>query len=229
MKLGKGGIKAIVVFVAFSITVGIVYQFVKPKRVLPVINPAMFGTTELVDSTMLSINKGHTISDFTLLNQYGDTVGLEVTDGKVVVVDFFFTTCGSICPKMSRQMKRVSEAYGDEIIILSHTVLPEVDSVQTLYNYAVENNYISDNWLFLTGAKEELYRLARKSYFVVIDEPSPEGPDFIHTENFVLVDKRKRIRGKQDGTQISYYDGTNSEEVDQLIEDIQILLEEGKE
>lgn len=229
MKLGKGGVKAIAVFIAFSITVGIVYQFVKPKRVLPVINPGMFGTTELVDSSMLSINKGFTISDFSLVNHYGDSVGLEVTDGKVVVVDFFFTTCGSICPKMSKQMKRVSDAYGDEIIILSHTVLPEVDSVETLYKYAVDNAYISDNWLFLSGDKKELYRLARKSYFVVIDEPSPEGPDFIHTENFVLIDKRKRIRGKQEGSQISYYDGTNTEDVDQLIEDIELLLEEGKE
>ncbi|MFN7014533.1 MAG: SCO family protein, partial [Bacteroidia bacterium] len=160
------------------------------------------------------------IADFKLLKQNGDTVSLKNLDGKIYVADFFFTTCPTICPKMSDQMYRVYQKYLDNpnVVIVSHTVMPEVDSVPVLKAYADKYHAKSEKWIFLTGSKEEIYKLARKSYFAVITEGDGGISDFIHTENFILVDKQKRIRG--------FYDGTSKEDVDRLIKEIGYLLKE---
>ena len=155
------------------------------------------------------------------INQYSYCISEKDLDGKIYVADFFFTTCPSICPAMSKQMLRVFDEFKDnqKIMVLSHTVMPEVDSVAVLKEYALRYGIDSDNkWLFLTGDKKEIYQLARKSYFAAINEGNGDKDDFIHTENFVLIDAKKRIRG--------FYDGTSKEEVEKLIEDIHILLEE---
>ncbi|MFN4235471.1 MAG: SCO family protein [Bacteroidia bacterium] len=205
-------------FTIFLIGVLIVYFFIIPVPVLKIYKPSDINPA-LVDQDQQN-NKPHRIADFKLLNQNGDTITLKNLDGKIYVADFFFTTCPTICPKMSDQMHRVYEKYKDnpQVMIVSHTVMPEVDSVSVLKAYADKYHADADKWIFLTGPKEEIYQLARKSYFAVITEGDGGVDDFIHTENFILVDKQKRIRG--------FYDGTSEEDVDRLIKEISYLLKE---
>ncbi len=173
---------------------------------------------ELKDNTINYNEKNHRIGAFTFLDQEGDTITKKDVEGKIYVTDYFFTTCPTICPKMTAQLERVQERYKDdpEILILSHTVHPENDTVEVMARYAKSHGAIPKKWYFLTGDKEELYKLARQSYFVLkpaeVGEPGDAGSDFIHTNNFVLIDQKGRIRG--------YYDGTNPLEVDQLMDDI---------
>lgn len=190
-------------------------------RTLPVIQPKDVKK-EMVDPELLQIGMGHRIGDFTLLNQYGESITLEKVKGKVFVAEYFFTTCGTICPKMTEQMTRVQEQFrgNDAVKILSFTVNPDYDTVQILLEYAEKYGAEKEQWHFLTGSKKELYRLARKSFFVLKPAEAinlgDAGSDFIHTNNFVLVDQQLRIRG--------YYDGTSISEVNELMEDIELLL-----
>ena len=192
----------------------------KPTEVLPVYQPAQVSK-ELVDSTIQHIKKYHTISNFKLINQNGDTITQNNYKGKIYVADFFFTTCQTICPKMTNNMAKIQEAIKNdpEVMLLSHTVTPIIDSVPQLKKYALQKGVIDSKWNLVTGDKKQIYDLARKSYLVAKDVPySPN--DLVHTENFVLVDKKKRIRG--------FYDGTNLEEIKKLLHDIKVLKEEGK-
>lgn len=192
------------------------------KRNVPILNPNDINSV-LVDSTLQQKGIGHTIAPFNLINQDGKTVTNSLIEGKILIADFFFTTCPSICPKMTSQLKRVHDYFesSNQIIILSHTVWPEVDSVPVLKEYALRYDAHPKKWQFLTGSKVHLYDLARKSYFVapsLTDTNFTHGSenDFVHTENVVLVDSQKRIRG--------YYDGTDPEEMDNLILDVEALL-----
>jgi protein SCO1/2 len=191
------------------------------ERTLPIIQPKDVKK-EMVDPELLQIGIGHRIGAFSLLNQYGETISLEQVKGKVFVAEYFFTTCGTICPRMTEQMTRVQEKFrgNDAVKILSFTVNPDYDTVQVLLEYAQKYGAEKDQWHFLTGTKEELYGLARKSFFVLKPAEAMNlgdaGSDFIHTNNFVLVDQELRIRG--------YYDGTSISEVNELMEDIELLL-----
>ena len=191
----------------------------KPPQKLPVYNPSDINP-DLVDSALRSKTRLHRVDTFTLIDQNGDIVTHAYFDNKIYVTDFFFTTCQSICPIMTNQMKRVYDAYEKrpEILFLSHTVMPEVDSVAILKAYALKFGAESERWKFVTGSKKKLYELARKSYFVVNTLGNGDEHDFIHTENLVLVDTKKKIRG--------YYDGTSEQDVDRLIKELQILLDE---
>lgn len=162
----------------------------------------------------------HTVKPFLFIDQYGEKVTEENVKGKIYVTDFFFTTCQSICPVMSNQLERVYQTYhgNGDILILSHTVAPEEDSVKVLMDYARLHGVNDRQWLFLTGDKKDLYRMARQSYLLNNDEGQGDEDDFIHTQNFALVDKERRLRG--------FYDGTDSIDVSRLITDIGILLEE---
>jgi len=193
---------------------------------LKVINPYDVNP-DLVDSTLRLERTGHQISNFSFVNQYNDTITQSNLDGKISVVNYFFTTCGSICPIMNNQMKRVQEEFrkDDWLMLLSHTVWPEGDSIQRLYNYSLHYEAIPNKWWFLTGTKNDLYTMARKSYLIVPDENDPNydhgnESDFIHTENFVLIDPDKKIRGM--------YNGTNPDEISELIKDIYDLKREYK-
>ena len=194
-------------------------------KTLPIIQPKDVKK-EMVDPELLQIGMGHRIGDFTLLNQYGESITLEKVKGNVFVAEYFFTTCGTICPKMTEQMTRVQEQFrgNDKVKILSFTVNPDYDTVQVLLEYAEKYGAEKEQWYFLTGSKEELYRLARKSFFVLKPAEAinlgDAGSDFIHTNNFVLVDQQLRIRG--------YYDGTSISEVNELMEDIELLLTHDK-
>ena len=197
------------------ISVSLFYSILKPVERLPIYQPASVNS-ELVDTTIVHKINYHKISDFSLTNQNGETVTQSKYDNKIYVADFFFTTCQSICPIMTKNMKDIQDKLikDSEVLLLSHTVFPEIDSVEVLKKYAVENQVIDSKWDLVTGDKKEIYDLARKSYLAAKDNTFGEY-EMIHTENFVLIDKKKQIRG--------FYDGTNKEEIDRLYKDIKIL------
>lgn len=206
------------------IGIGFAYYFTSSKaneKSLPIIQPRDVKS-EMVNPDLLEVGIGHRIGKFAFLNQNGDTVSREDIKGKVFVAEYFFTTCGTICPKMTAQMTRVQKRFkgNDAFKILSFTVYPEIDTVEVMKAYAEKHNAINGQWHFLTGEKDDLYYLARNSFFVLKPAEAANlgdaGSDFIHTNNFVLVDQELRIRG--------YYDGTNITEVNELMEDAEILL-----
>ncbi|MFT4756379.1 MAG: protein SCO1/2 [Vicingaceae bacterium] len=205
--------------ILLCIGIGIAYEMIKNDRVLPIYSPAMINP-ELVDKSKQDVTKGHRIGDFVLTNQDGEELTNKDFDGYYYVADFFFTTCPTICPSMSAEMQRIQAEFSDDedFKILSHTVQPEVDSVPVLKEYAELYEADPTKWILATGDKKIIYNLARKSYFAAVTEGDGGPDDFIHTENFVLVDKEKRIRG--------FYDGTSPESVDKLIVDIEILSQE---
>ena len=206
----------VVLLVLSVIIITIIYQILKPNRVLPVYQPAEVNA-EMVDSSLQHVKKYHTIADFSLVNQNGEAITQKAYEDKIYVADFFFTTCQTICPIMTGHMAEIQEQLKSdaEVMLLSHTVTPEIDSVAQLKKYALEKNVIDSKWNLLTGDKKEIYDLARKSYLVAKNDGDGGKYDMIHTENFVLVDKEKRIRG--------FYDGTNQLEMDKLLNDIRIL------
>ena len=192
------------------------YQALKPEKRLPVYQPSMVNP-ELVDSTLVYVKKYHSIADFKLINQNGDTISQADYADKIYVADFFFTTCPTICPVMTANMADIQQIIkdDDEVMLLSHSVTPEIDSVPQLKKYALEKGVIDAKWNLVTGDKKQIYELARKSYLAVLTDGDGGPYDMIHTENFILVDKERRIRG--------FYDGTSSEEVAQLLEDLKVL------
>ena len=191
------------------------YVILKPIEVLPIYQPAEVNE-KLVDSSIIHVAKYHKISDFKLTNQNGKEITQANYKDKIYVADFFFTTCQDICPVMTKNMYQLQEELknDNEILLLSHTVIPEVDTVEQLKEYAIENNVDDSKWNLVTGDKKQIYELARKSYLAVEDSNFNKF-DMIHTENFMLIDKEKQIRG--------FYDGTNSEEINRLLKDIEIL------
>ena len=214
----------IVVF--FLMLVPIAYYLLSDKgqpKPLPVINPIDLQQ-EMVDPEMLRIGKGHRVGAFRFENQ--DSIWITDADmkGKISVVEYFFTTCKSICPIMNTQMKRIQKKFANQtdVRIFSFTVDPDTDTVAQMKRYASAHQAKIGQWHFLTGKKADLYGLARRSFFVLKPAEAQNlgdaGSDFIHTNNFVLVDRQLRIRG--------YYDGTNPEEVSLLQAHITQLLAE---
>ena len=188
-----------------------------PKQILPVYQPAMIDP-KLVDESIQFVKKYHTIAPFTMINQNGQTITEKDYENKVYVADFFFTTCPSICPIMTKNMFSLQEKLKTkypEVKLLSYSVTPEIDTIEQLKRYAVENKVDDKIWNLVTGDKKEIYNLARKSYLVVQNDGNGGPHDMIHTENFVLIDKENRVRG--------YYDGTDINEMDRLITEIGML------
>ena len=182
--------------------------------------------SKTVDGRQISDTVYHTISGFSLLNQDSNQVSEKIFKGKIHVANFFFTTCGTICPKMSSEMMRVQHAFEKDtnVVIVSYTVDPEHDTPLVLKEYASQHNAIKNKWFFLTGDKKTIYDLARNSYYLVAGEGDGGPEDFIHSEMFTLIDKEGRIRGGKDkrGNMLTY-DGTNILDVNRLIEDIAVL------
>ena len=163
----------------------------------------------------------HKIPDFKLVNQLGDTVSQKTFDNKIYITDFFFTTCPGICLKMTGNMQKIQEEFIDDfnILLLSHSVTPSIDSVSVLKTYADKNGIIDSKWHLVTGDKTEIYNLGRNQYFVENDLGIPKDVnDFLHTENFLLIDKNKHIRG--------IYNGLNRASIAQLITDVKLLKSE---
>lgn len=192
-----------------------------PEKRLPIMNPADVNP-ELVDSTMQHVSKYHTIADFSFTNQNGKTITQKDYEGKIYVADFFFTTCQTICPVMTTNMVEVQKAIinNPKVMLLSHSVLPDIDSVPVLKKYAIEKGVDDSKWNLVTGDKKDIYGIARKSYLAVKTGKPEELYDMVHTENFVLVDAERRVRG--------FYDGTKKEDIKRLIEDINWLSENEK-
>lgn len=220
LKFFKKSVPTLVVMGVFSvIMIYAIYNLLTPEKKLPIFNPADVNP-KLVDETLLHIRRNHKVSDFKLINQNGDTITQKDYEGKIYVADFFFTRCMTICPVMTTNMAKVQDAFinDDDVMFLSHSVTPVIDSVSVLRAYANEKGVIDEKWNITTGDKKHIYQLARKSYFAVLDEGDGGLQDFVHTENFVLVDKKKQIRG--------FYDGTDLEDINRLISDIKILQNE---
>ncbi|WP_053990011.1 SCO family protein [Mangrovimonas sp. TPBH4] len=209
----------IALLVLSLIIISIFYSILKPKRVLPVFQPAMVNY-EMVDSSIQHQKKYHSISDFSLINQNGQTVTQEDYKDKIYVADFFFTTCQTICPIMTDHMAQIQEATinDDDVMLLSHSVTPKIDSVEQLKRYAVKKGVNDAKWNLVTGDKKQIYELARKSYLAVKTDGNGDAYDMIHTENFMLIDKKRQIRG--------FYDGTKPDDIERLLEDIQVLKQE---
>ena len=208
-----------VVLLFSIITIALFYNALLPKKTLPIYTPSMVNE-ELVDTTVQYIAKNHFISNFSFVNQNGKTITQKDYEGKIYVADFFFTTCGSICPKMTTNLAEVQKAFlnNPKVMLLSHSVLPDIDSVPVLKAYAIKNGVNDKKWNLITGDKKEIYSMARKSYLAVKQGKPSELYDMVHTENFVLIDTKKRVRG--------FYDGTKKEDVQRLIDDINFLCED---
>ncbi|AQS92857.1 SCO family protein [Polaribacter sp. BM10] len=188
-------------------------------NVLPFYNEASF-TPKWLSSLDTDLDDFHSIPDFNFINQDGRVVNQNTFKNKIYVADFFFTTCPGICPKMTANMSIVADKFKNDttVLFLSHSVTPLIDSVAQLKKYALDKN-IGKNWHLVTGNKKEIYDLGRQAYFVEENLGEPKGlDDFLHTENFVLIDKNKHIRG--------IYNGLNKNSVMQLIEDIKTLKKE---
>jgi len=217
--LGKSIYTIITVGILFVVFVSIGYYLLSPVKKMPVYNPADVNP-KLVDYSVKHIRSNHKIADFKLINQNGDTITQNTYTNKIYVADFFFTRCQTICPIMSTNMVDLQEFYKNDttVMLLSHSVTPVIDSVPILRAYANKMNVLDSKWNLVTGDKRHIYELARKSYFAVLDEGDGGDQDFIHTEQFILIDKKRQIRG--------FYDGTSKEEILRIIEDIDILKKE---
>ena len=200
----------------------VVYPMLEKKKRLQVFQPADINP-QLVDTDMQRTAKAHRIAPFKLIDQNGDTVTNADFDNMIYVADFFFTTCPSICPKMTTNLSLLAKEYAsdNDIMFLSHSVTPDKDSVPVLAAYAAKHQADATKWKLTTGPKKHIYELARRSYFAVTTEGDGGENDFIHTENFILVDKEKKIRG--------FYDGTSAEEMERLKADIKLLRYEYEE
>lgn len=188
---------------------------------LPFYNTADFTPQFINNKSEVSQKITHQISDFSFTDQNGKTISLNTVEGKVHVADFIFTSCGSICPEMTDHMKIIADAYqqNPNVVLLSFSVTPWIDDVQNLKNYTLVKKINNPNWHFLTGDKNEIYDLARKSYFAEEDLGfSKDSTEFLHTEHMLLIDKHQRIRG--------IYNGTLTLEVEQMVKDIRLLLQE---
>lgn len=198
------------------VTVPVFYHLLQPSNQLKIYNPIDVNP-RLVDASVKHITKNHTIADFKLINQNGEIITNKNYEGKIYVADFFFTRCQTICIVMTKHMGSLQEYYknDDDIMFLSHSVTPIMDSVSVLKEYALKKGVIDQKWNVTTGAKKHIYELARKSYFAVLEEGDGGEQDFIHTEQFILVDKEQRIRG--------FYDGTEKKDIEKLKKDISVL------
>jgi protein SCO1 len=212
----------IVLAILSVIIISVFYNLLKVEKKLPIYQPASVNA-ELVDSTIQYRKKYHKIADFSLINQNGETITQDDYKDKIYVADFFFTTCQTICPVMTKNMHEVQKAFiaDNDVKMLSHTVTPEIDTVAQLKRYAQEKGVNASKWNLVTGDKKQIYELARKSYLAVKDDGDGGSFDMIHTENFMLIDKERQIRG--------YYDGTDPKEIERLIEDIKTLKASYKE
>lgn len=193
-----------------------IYKLYQPPPSLPIYAPNMLDES-LVDPDIQYVRKYHKIPDFKLINQNGDTITQANYEGKIYVADFFYTTCPSFCADLTASFQRIQKEIknDDKVFLLSHTVTPEIDSVPQLKDYAIKHEVDDQKWNLVTGPKKEIYELARKAYCVVQEDGDGGEFDMIHTENLALIDSKKRIRG--------YYDGTDEDEVNQLLKDIKTL------
>lgn len=214
LRINKAGIAMLLGFVALSACTQ------QHKNTLPYYNTPDFSPI-WADEEKVNIDTLHTIATFSFTNQNGQEVSNKTLEGKIYAANFFFTTCGSICPKMTNNLQAVADSFAgnEKVNIVSYSVTPQTDDVATLKHYEGQNNINGKQWQLLTGDASKIYTLARKSYFAE-EEPgyNKDSTEFLHTEHCILVDKKGHIRG--------VYNATIKLEIKRLIEDIGILLNE---
>lgn len=211
---------AIGFFILSIVIILIIYTILNVEKPLPIWQPANFEP-KLVDSTIQHVKKYHTVADFKLINQNGKTITQDDYQDKIYIVDFFFTTCQSICPIMTDNMVYIQNQIlnDDDIMLLSHSITPEIDSVAQLKRYAIKKGVNDKKWHLVTGDRKQIYDLARKSYLVVEDDGLGDY-GMVHTENFALIDKKKQIRG--------VYSGISKTGIDSLLKDLKKLKKQYK-
>ena len=218
----------IIVFLVLSVGIFFgIYTLQTPEKTLPIYSPRDINP-ELVDSTVQHIGNDHKIADFAFTNQNGKIITQKEYENKIYVADFFFTTCPTICPKMTDNMVWLQNQLKNnpEVKLLSFSVTPDIDTPEVLKKYALEKRVDDSRWNLVTGDKKDIYYLARKSYLAVKTGKQEELYDMVHTENFILVDKNKRIRGFYDGTNLDKpTDDPKTKNMKQLLEDILWLCE----
>ena len=204
-----------------------IYNLLSPEKMLPIYSPRDINP-ELVDSTVQHIGNDHKIADFAFTNQNGKIITQKDYENTIYVADFFFTTCPTICPKMTDNMVWLQNQLKNnpKVKLLSFSVTPDIDTPEVLKKYALEKGVDDSRWNLVTGDKKDIYYLARKSYLAVKTGKPEEMYDMVHTENFILVDKNKRIRGFYDGTNLDQpTDNPKTKNMKQLLEDILWLCE----
>lgn len=220
--------KFIILFSIISVVIFIgIYTLLSPEKMLPIYSPRDINP-ELVDSTVQHIGNDHKIADFAFTNQNGKIITQKDYENTIYVADFFFTTCPTICPKMTDNMVWLQNQLKNnpEVKLLSFSVTPDIDTPEVLKKYAIEKGVDDSRWNLVTGDKKDIYYLARKSYLAVKTGKPEEMYDMVHTENFILVDKNKRIRGFYDGTNLDQpTDDPKTKNMKQLLEDILWLCE----
>lgn len=207
-----------------------IYSLLSPKKMLPIYSPRDINP-ELVDSTVQHIGNDHKIGDFAFTNQNGKLITQKDYENIIYVADFFFTTCPTICPKMTDNMVWLQNQLKNnpKVKLLSFSVTPDIDTPEVLKKYAIEKGVDDSRWNLVTGDKSAIYYLARKSYLAVKTGKPEELYDMVHTENFILVDKNKRIRGFYDGTNLDQPSEDNKiKNMQQLLADIIWLCENQK-
>lgn len=213
-------LKTSIIFLAVSMLLSCELENKKNKKAeneFPILGRKQF-VERIVDGETVIDTVDHSIPDFKLVNQDSNWVTPETFKNKVYVADFFFTSCPTICPTMKKEMLRVYNAYqdNDQVAIISHTIDPEYDTVALLKDFAEKLDVKAPKWHFVTGKKEEIYELGQKGYMVTAMEDENEAGGYIHSGAFILVDKERKVR--------AVYDGTQTEDVDRLIKDIELLL-----
>lgn len=221
----------IIVFLILSLGIFFgIYALQTPEKMLPIYSPRDINP-ELVDSTVQHIGNDHKIADFSFTNQNGKLITQKEYENTIYVADFFFTTCPTICPKMTDNMVWLQNQLKKypNVKLLSFSVTPDIDTPQILKKYAVEKGVDDSRWNLVTGDKSAIYYLARKSYLAVKTGKPEEIYDMVHTENFILVDKNKRIRGFYDGTNLDQpSEDDTTKNMQQLLADIIWLSENQK-
>ena len=204
------------ILLVIAITLLLWYQLTKVEGEfeLPIFTPADLRPT-LVHPSLIG-KTTHEIPNFSFTNQFGNIVSHEDVQNKVYVANFFFTSCPSICIDLTNNLKIVQNAFDNEILILSHSVDPEIDTVERLMKYQKINEINGSNWFLLRGNIDEIIKMAQFGYFAIASIDNHVENSLIHTENIVLVDDQQRIRG--------VYNGTSELEMSYLIDDIKRLL-----
>jgi protein SCO1/2 len=221
----------ILLFLIVSIAIFFgIYSLQTPEKMLPIYSPRGVNP-ELVDSTVQHIGNDHKIANFSFTNQNGKIITQKEYENTIYVADFFFTTCPTICPKMTSNMVWLQNQLKKypNVKLLSFSVTPDIDTPEVLKKYAQEKGVDDTRWNLVTGDKKEIYYLARKSYLAVKTGKPEELYDMVHTENFILIDKNKRIRGFYDGTNLDRpsEDG-QTKNMQQLLSDIIWLVDNQK-
>ncbi|MFT4644409.1 MAG: protein SCO1/2 [Planctomycetota bacterium] len=215
--------------IQFSLIIFILFAFscketnnskITESIALPYYKDAYF-TPVWLNKNSVELANFHKIPNFELISHRGEIITEKTVEGKIYVTNFFFTTCPGICPKMTSNLSILQDEFKNDttLLLLSHSVTPDKDSVAVLAKFAQKNNVSANQWHLLTGKRQQIYNLGRLFYFVEEDLGMEKDPDdFLHTENFVLIDKNRHIRG--------IYNGLNTTAVNQLIADIYTLKTE---